>query len=363
MLGLKDDFPEMKVITLGTNYRSTEFIVGAASRVILHNDERYKKSVQAFRGKGNNVHLQEVKDELEESKYVAGEVEKDLQSGIQPCEIAVLYRAGVQARMLTEILKEHHIEFQMKEHIANFYQHFIVKDMLAYMKLAMGKRDRYLFLMICNRPVRYISRNCMEKSMVSFEDLRKFYCDKDWMQDIIDQFDVDVRMMEHMAPYAAVQYIKKRIGYDEFLKNYAEEHQIPLHQLQEVLQEFEERCKEFRTYQELFDHIDAYTRELENQEKNHQTGNKVDEKKVQLMTMHAAKGLEFKSVYIIHANEGEIPYQKARTAKELEEERRMFYVAMTRAKDKLNISYILEKSGKAIRPSRFVNEILGQAPA
>lgn len=361
MIGLKNDYPDMKVISLGVNYRSTEFIVGAASRVILHNDERYKKKVHAFRGKGKNVHVQEVKDELEESKYVAAEIEKDLQAGILPSQISVLYRAGIQARMLTEILKEHHINFQMKEHITNFYQHYIVKDMLAYMKLAMGKRDRFLFLTICNRPVRYLSRGCMEKSIVAFEDLRKYYCDKEWMQDIIDQFDVDVRMMEHMAPYAAVQYIRKRIGYDDFLKNYAEEHQIPLEQLQEVMKEFEERCKEYRTYQELLNHIDSYTRELEKQENNQKAGNKVDQKKIQLMTMHASKGLEFESVYIIHANEGEIPYQKARTQKELEEERRMFYVAMTRAKDKLNISYILEKSGKSIKPSRFVNEILGQS--
>ena len=358
MLGLQKDFPEMKVISLGVNYRSTEFIIGAASRVILHNEKRYKKKVQAFRKKGKNVHVQEVKDELEESKYVAAEIEKDLKSGVRPCEISVLYRAGIQARMLTEILKEHHIEFQMKEHINNFYQHFIVKDMLAYMKLAMGKRDRHLFLMICNRPVRYISRGSMEKGIVSFEDLRKYYCDKEWMQDIIDQFELDLKMMEHMAPYAAVQYIRKRIGYDEFLKKYGEEHQIPLEQLQEVLKMFEERCKEYRTYQELFSYIDSYTKELDDQQKNQKIGNKMDQNKVQLMTMHASKGLEFESVYMIHANEGEIPYQKAKTENELEEERRMFYVAMTRAKDKLCISYILEKSGKSMRPSRFVNEIL-----
>jgi len=361
MMKLRKDFPEVRIISLAINYRSTEFIVGAASRVILHNDERYKKKVHAFRGKGKNVHIQEVKDELEEGKYVVREIEKDLETGITPNQIAVLYRAGTQARMLTEILKEHHIGFQMKEHIANFYQHFIIKDMLAYMKLAMGKRDRSLFLMICNRPVRYISRSSMENSVVSFEELRKFYCDKEWMQDIIDQFDVDVRMMEHMAPYAALQYIRKRIGYDEFLKQYAKEHQIPEAQLQEVLKEFEERCREYCSYQELLDHIDTYTRELEIQEKNQKSGNITEQNKIQLMTMHASKGLEFESVYIIHANEGEIPYQKARTSKELEEERRMFYVAMTRAKDKLNISYLLEKSGKGIRPSRFVGEMLGQA--
>lgn len=360
MMKLREDFPEIRIISLGINYRSTEFIVGAASRVIFHNDTRYKKKVQAFRGKGKNVHVQEVKDELEEGKYVVGKIEKDLESGISPNQIAVLYRAGTQARMLTEILKEHHIGFQMKEHIANFYQHFIIKDMLAYMKLAMGMRDRHLFLMICNRPVRYISRSCMENSLVTFEELRKFYCDKEWMQDIIDQFDVDVRMMENMAPYAALQYIRKRIGYDEFLKQYASEHQIPEAQLQDILREFEERCREFRSYQELLEHIETYTRELEAQQKNQKSGYNTEENKIQLMTMHASKGLEFESVYIIHANEGEIPYQKAKTQKELEEERRMFYVAMTRAKDKLNISYILEKSGKGMKPSRFVGEMSGQ---
>lgn len=361
MLGLKKDFPEMKVISLGVNYRSTEYIIGAASRLIFHNERRYKKRIHAFRGKGKNVHIQELKDELEESKYVVNEIEKDLNAGTKPCEICVLYRAGIQARMLTEILKEHHIEFQMKEHINNLYHHFIIKDMIAYMKLAMGKRERNLFLMICNRPVRYISRSCMEKSIVSFEQLRQYYCDKEWMQDIIDQFEVDIKMMEHMAPYAALQYIRKKIGYDEFLKKYGEEHNIPFDQMLEVMKLFEERCKEYRTYQELLDHIDSYSKELENQEKNHKATNKTDQEKIQLMTMHASKGLEFESVYIIHANEGEIPYQKAKTDGELEEERRMFYVAMTRAKDKLIISYILEKNGKSICSSRFVNEILGSS--
>ena len=94
--------------------------------------------------------------------------------------------------------------------------------MMAYLQLAAGKRDRSLFLTICNRPLRYLARNSMENRQVNFEDLRKFYCDKDWMLDIIDQLDVDVRMMKNMAPYAAIQYIRKKIGYDDFLKEYAE---------------------------------------------------------------------------------------------------------------------------------------------
>lgn len=362
MLNIRKDYPDLKLVTLQTNYRSTEFIVNASSRVILNNEGRYKKSVKAHRGTGHSVHIQELKDEFEESKYITSEIEKDLQSGVRPFEIAVLYRASIQARELTEVLKDHHIDFQMKEHIPNFYQHFIIKDMLAYMKLAMGKRDRYLFLTICNRPLRYIARNCMDKDIISFEDLRNYYCDKQWMQDMIDQFDVDIRMMEKMAPYAAVQYIRKRIGYDDFLKKYADEHEIPYEQLKDVIYEFEKRCKEYRTFTELIDHIKKYTEELEKQGKEQVFSKKADENKIQLMTIHASKGLEFKVVYVIHVNEGEIPYHKAQTVKELEEERRMFYVAMTRAKDKLNVSYILEKNGKKIRPSCYINEIIGQEP-
>lgn len=361
MFQLKEDYSELRIISLIINYRSTEFITNAAGRMIFHNQNRYKKGVTSFRGSGKSVHIQETKNELEESRYIVAGIEKDIADGICPSKICVLFRAGVQARVLTETLQEHHISFQMKEYISNIYQHFISKDMIAYMKLAMGKRHRSLFLTICNRPVRYLSRSCMCKEEISFEDLRKYNEEKEWMQDIIDQFDVDIRMMEHMAPFAAVQYIRKRIGYDNFLKQYAKEKCIPIEQLIEVLNEFENRCREYRTYEDLLQHISSYTEELEEQNKERRAGKEVDLGKVQLMTMHASKGLEFQSVYILHANEGEVPYQKARTECEIEEERRTFYVAMTRAKDKLDITYLLEKNEKAIKPSRFVNEILGQA--
>lgn len=360
MQDMRKDFPNLTVIPLSYNYRSTEYIVGAASRVIFHNEKRLKKQVMAFKEKGKSVHIQEVRDQAEESDYIASEIAKKVQEGWNPGEIAVLYRAGLHARMLTEMMKDRQIPFQMKEYVPNFYKHFIVKDMLAYMQLAMGKRDRHLFLLICNRPVRYLARNVMSGEQISFEELRRFYCDKAWMQDIIDQFDVDIRMMQNMAPYAAVQYIRKRIGYDEFLKKYCEEKEIPLAQCIEVLKEFETRCKQYQTYQELLEHVRIYTEELEEQEKQKGRRQSVEEDKVQLMTMHAAKGLEFRAVYIIHANEGDIPYQKAKSPRELEEERRLFYVGMTRAKEELTISYYVENNGNRAERSRFVNEIFGR---
>lgn len=360
MLYMKQEFPSLRTISLTVNYRSTEFITGAAARVILHNDTRFYKRVQSFRGRGQNVHVQEVLDEQEEAQYVTEEIQKKLDQGIKPGEIAVLFRAAVQARMISEILSEHHIPFEMRDYVTNFYRHFIVKDMMAYLQLAAGKRDRSLFLTICNRPLRYLARNSMENRQVNFEDLRKFYCDKDWMLDIIDQFDVDVRMMKNMAPYAAIQYIRKKIGYDDFLKEYAEKHQISWKQLMDVMAELEERSKNFKSYDEWEIHIAKYTQELEEQQAKARKIKGERENKVQLMTIHSAKGLEFEDVFVIHANEGEIPHQKAEKKDEIEEERRLFYVALTRAKNNLCISYITQKNGNSIKPSRFVEELLGQ---
>ena len=360
MLYMKQEFPSLRTISLTVNYRSTEFITGAAARVILHNDTRFYKRVQSFRGRGQNVHVQEVLDEQEEAQYVTEEIQKKLDQGIKPGEIAVLFRAAVQARMISEILSEHRIPFEMRDYVTNFYRHFIVKDMMAYLQLAAGKRDRSLFLTICNRPLRYLARNSMENRQVNFEDLRKFYCDKDWMLDIIDQFDVDVRMMKNMAPYAAIQYIRKKIGYDDFLKEYAEKHQISWKQLMDVMAELEERSKNFKSYDEWEIHIAKYTQELEEQQAKARKIKGERENKVQLMTIHSAKGLDFEDVFVIHANEGEIPHQKAEKKDEIEEERRLFYVALTRAKNNLCISYITQKNGNSIKPSRFVEELLGQ---
>ena len=360
MLYMKQEFPSLRTISLTVNYRSTEFITGAAARVILHNDTRFYKRVQSFRGRGQNVHVQEVLDEQEEAQYVTEEIQKKLDQGIKPGEIAVLFRAAVQARMISEILSEHRIPFEMRDYVTNFYRHFIVKDMMAYLQLAAGRRDRSLFLTICNRPLRYLARNSMENRQVNFEDLRKFYCDKDWVLDIIDQFDVDVRMMKNMAPYAAIQYIRKKIGYDDFLKEYAEKHQISWKQLMDVMAELEERSKNFKSYDEWEIHIAKYTQELEEQQAKARKIKGERENKVQLMTIHSAKGLEFEDVFVIHANEGEIPHQKAEKKDEIEEERRLFYVALTRAKNNLCISYITQKNGNSIKPSRFVEELLGQ---
>lgn len=354
MLGFGKDFPDAKQILLGMNYRSTANIVQNSLKLIENNVERYSKKLEANREGGSCLHIQEVKDPVEEAEDVLEEIQKCKENGIKEEEIAILFRVHTDARAVVEAMVERKIPFQMKEHLPNIYEHFIAKDIMAYFRLATGKRRRQDFLQVMNRPKRYLGRDSVSGSQVSFEDMRKFYCDKDWMIDRIDQFEWDVKMLMKMAPYAAIQYIRKRIGYDDFLKEYAFTHQINRSDLNEVLAEIEEAAKAFSSVEEWFAHVEEYTETLKVKEKERNR----PRPGVRLMTIHASKGLEFKQVFLIAANEGRIPYQKAKTDKEIEEERRLFYVAMTRAKDFLKICYVKIKNGKEVTPSRFVDELL-----
>ena len=354
MLGFGKDFPDAKQIVLGMNYRSTANIVQNSLKLIENNVERYSKKLEANREGGSCLHIQEVKDPVEEAEYVLEEIQKCKENGIKEEEIAILFRVHTDARAVVEAMVERKIPFQMKEHLPNIYEHFIAKDIMAYFRLATGARNRQDFLQVMNRPKRYLGRDSVAGTKVSFEDMRKFYCDKDWMIDRIDQFEWDVKMLMKMAPYAAIQYIRKRIGYDDFLKEYAFTHQINRSDLNEVLAEIEEAAKAFTSVEEWFTHVEEYTETLRAKEKERNR----PRPGVRLMTIHASKGLEFKQVFLIEANEGRIPYQKAKTDKEIEEERRLFYVAMTRAKDFLKICYVKIKNGKEVTPSRFVDELL-----
>lgn len=354
MLGFGKDFPNAKQILLGMNYRSTANIVQNSLKLIENNVERYSKKLEANREGGSCLHIQEVKDPVEEAEYVLEEIQKCKENGIKEEEIAILFRVHTDARAVVATMVERKIPFQMKEHLPNIYEHFIAKDIMAYFRLATGARHRQDFLQIMNRPKRYLGRDSVAGAKVSFEDMRKFYCDKDWMIDRIDQFEWDVKMLMKMAPYAAIQYIRKRIGYDDFLKEYAFTHQINRSDLNEVLAEIEEAAKAFSSVEEWFAHVEEYTETLKVKEKERNR----PRPGVRLMTIHASKGLEFKQVFLIAANEGRIPYQKAKTDKEIEEERRLFYVAMTRAKDFLKICYVKIKNGKEVTPSRFVDELL-----
>lgn len=347
------DYPTARQILLDVNYRSSGYIVKGALRVIGNNKIRFEKKIEAFRKPDETVHVQEVKDPVQEAEYVLERIREYREKGVSYTEMAVLYRTNVDARAMSELMTEYQIPFVMKEHLNNIYEHFIALDMISYLRLSQGEYDRKYFLQIANRPNRYLTRESMKTGNVSYESLRRYYRDKDWMVDRIDQLEWDMKMICDKTPYAAIQYVRKRMGYDEFLKEYAAYRKISSEDLFAVLEEIWQNSKGYGTIKEWFEHIESYGKMLK--EQNKKNGEKEG---VNLMTMHAAKGLEFDTVFVIEANEGSCPYKKATANEEIEEERRLFYVAMTRAKRKLVISYVKEKNGKDLLPSRFVSELL-----
>ena len=352
MMEFMKDYPKARQILLDVNYRSSGYIVKGALRVIGNNKIRFEKKIEAFRKPDETVHVQEVKDPVQEAEYVLERIREYREKGVSYTEMAVLYRTNVDARAMSELMTEYQIPFVMKEHLNNIYEHFIALDMISYLRLSQGEYDRKYFLQIANRPNRYLTRESMKTGNVSYESLRRYYRDKDWMVDRIDQLEWDMKMICDKTPYAAIQYIRKRMGYDEFLKEYAAYRKISSEDLFAVLEEIWQNSKVYGTIKEWFEHIESYGKMLK--EQNKKNGEKEG---VNLMTMHAAKVLEFDTVFVIEANEGSCPYKKATTDEEIEEERRLFYVAMTRAKRKLVISYVKEKNGKDLLPSRFVSEL------
>lgn len=346
------DYPEAEKIFLNINYRSTAHIVNGASRVISHNKCRYEKKIRTCQRAEETIHIQEVKDSLEESRYIIKKYREYTEQGVPAEQMAVLYRTAPDARILSETFAECQIPFYMKEHVEHIYEHFTCTDMECYFRLSLGRYTRSDMIRIANRPKRYISRESMAEGKASYEELRRFYWDKDWMQERIGRFEQDMEMIKGKTPYAAIQYIRRYIGYDEFLKEYSSYRGLNYDEIKEILDEIQERAGNISTLDTWLSHVEKTKCMMKAG-----TINRKPDRAVTFLTMHGAKGLEYEIVFIVQGNEGVIPYKKAQTEEEIEEERRLFYVAMTRAKHKLIISYVKEKNGKSTSPSRFIREL------
>lgn len=352
MLGFERDYPDAPRLLLDQNYRSSRQIVEAAGNVIRHNRTRFPKDIRAARGNGRPLDIREWPEPIDESLAIAGELRDYASMGIAYEDMAVLYRTNLGPRLLIEKLMEYNIPFNMRDTVPNLYDHWIVKNVLSYIKAATGDLSRSNILTIINRPKRYVSRDALEGQMVNWEAVKSFYMDKNWMLDRIEQLEYDLIMLKTMAPAAAVNYIRKAVDYDSYLREYAGERRMKPEELLEVLDQLQESAAGFKTYDAWFAHMDHYRDQLLKQAQ----GGNGREKGVSLMTMHSSKGLEFRVVYILDANEGITPHHKAVLDPDVEEERRMFYVAMTRAKERLHIYYVRERYHKKQEKSRFAEE-------
>lgn len=353
MLGFEKDFPGTKRVLLGTNYRSTKEIVETSLRLIEHNKVRFEKKLEPFRGSGRPVDFRVFDNPGHEMDTVAQSIRAYHDAGYQWSEIAVLFRTGANSGLMAERLMGYNIPFKLRDVIPNLYSHWIAKDLFAYMEIAAGSRKRSDFYRIMNRPNRYFSRDAFDTPIVSFERLKSFYQDRDWMEERICDLEADLRAMAPLRPVAAVNYIRKAIGYDDYLRSYAEFRRMKPEELFETADKLAESAAEFATFVEWKEHAARYEEELkkQNQEEREETKDRVT-----LSTMHSAKGLEYPVVFVVDANEGIVPHHKAGLPADIEEERRLFYVALTRAKDRLHVAAVKERYHRKTDVSRFVEE-------
>lgn len=352
MMNFPKDFPSVQTELLPVNYRSTGEIVEAAGKVIAWNKRRFQKKIHTDNEKGTPPLVKAFQNGKEEELYLKDCIVKAHEQGCPYEEMAVLYRTNSGARFLVETLMEYQIPFQMRDVLPNLYDHWIARNFISYMKLATGDRSRKEFLQVMNRPNRYISREVLDEPQVSFEALRWHYEEKEWMLDRIDKFEEDLNLLKNMTPYAAVNYIRHGIGYEEYLRTYALFRKLKMEDMHEILEELADSAKGYQTFGEWFIHIAEYTEKLKEQART-----QISEKKgVVISTFHSIKGLEFDKVFLMDVNEGTIPYRKAVTESNIEEERRLFYVGMTRARKELNLFYIKERHEKRMMPSRFLME-------
>lgn len=354
MLNFTKDYPQAKTILLDQNFRSTALVIQGAMQVIGQNKSRLDKKINPVRGKGSGIDLREFANQDHESLYLVKRIQRSLEAGIPLQEIAVLFRTNQGAGPFAERLMEFNIPFEMRDALPNIYDHWVAKDILAYFHLAHQELDRSEFLQVMNRPKRYIARDSIQGKILSFEALKSYYRDKDWMVDRIDRMEFDLGLLRQMTPYAAINFIRNGIHYEDYLAEYAKARRMKVEELTDLLDEIQQSAKPYRTYEAWMDHLEKYREALE----SNRTKKKQREDAVVFATLHGAKGLEFTEVFLVDVNEDVIPHRRASVEADIEEERRLLYVGMTRAKDKLHLFYTRERFGKGADPSRFIDILL-----
>lgn len=356
MIEFKDYYPEAELIVLNVNYRSTQSIINVAGRVIENNKTRLDKCAHANNDKDFQPDIRKFRNQVEELKFVVSKIKEYENQGISLSEMAILVRNNSQIQEISSFLKNRKIEAESGKHRSNIYNGMVAKDILSYVRGALKFDGTYFnedLIYVLNKPQRYISRQVVLSVNMNISAVRRIYSKNN-----IDSFLFHIEMIRKLPPQAALSYIRKGAGYEEYLRLYAIENNIPMSGLLKQLEQLVQECSKFNTLEQWINSIDsAQNSEGQNFGKK-SSGEGGTNNRINIMTMHGSKGLEFKAVFIVDANQGIIPTSKALRERDFEEERRLFYVAITRAIDYLNIYAVEERLGCPIEVSMFVEEML-----
>ena len=348
-------YPAAKKVTLNTNYRSTERIVNLAERVIGNNEVRFVKNMKGIGEAGDKVTFFLAEDAAKEAAHIAEKIGRLLDEGVPLTEIAVIYRTNLQGGAFARELYKRGIPYDLRDNSGNVYEHWVAKDLLSYLLLAENEESDSALRRILNKPKRYIGKDLLaEAEAMPYTLLRSFFvCPslKGWQEENLENLRIDLNQIRKRTPYDALKYIRKVIGYDEYLEEFAAYRRTSAQVLQEIADEIMETakdCADVRSFREQLERLSLQMKEQGRKKGQKRNG-------VALMTMHGAKGLEFRAVFLPSLVEGIVPHEKGMDT--VAEERRLFYVAMTRASEKLCLSAILQRYEKERKPSRFLAEM------
>ena len=372
ILNFERDYPDLKVFKLEQNYRSTQNIVEVANSIIANNKNQLKKNVFSANESGDRIKILRAFTDNEEGKIIAEAIAQErAASACDYHDFAILYRTNSQSRAMEEALRKLNIPYKIHGGLS-FYQRKEIKDLIAYFRLTFNTADEEAFKRIINYPRRGLGDTTIEKIAVAADQhdisMWQVACNPAFYIEgripsqlgdftlMIQSFAVEAKKLD---AYEAALYIAKHCG---ILKDLHSDDSVEGRARYENIQELLAGIKEFAEREDIEDRslatfmqdVALLTNDDMNKSENADT--------VTLMTIHSAKGLEFKNVYIVGLEENLFPSQlSVNSRSELEEERRLFYVAITRAEKKLTISYATSRYRwgqlSTCEPSRFINEI------
>ena len=346
------DYPQAKQIVLQTNFRSSRAVIRASSKVISGNRNRLSKTVLPAKAAAEGTcRLLVCPDRNREMETLVQTIRQKTGEGIPYESIAVLFRTAADAMRVVPVLTQSGIPFRMTEKLPVPFTETAAEDVLAYLRFSTAGYARADFLRILNKPVRYLSRSCAASGTVRESDVLQYYADSPSAQKKVTRLFLDCHRIANLKPHLAIGYVLQGTGYERYLEK--ENDAAGFAKAREVLYRLRDLAKEHTDTRSFLEHIRNMREATEAcaRQTNLRTG---AARGVRLMTMHAAKGLEFDAVFLPFLNEGILPQIRAVTDAETEEERRLLYVAMTRAKNSLYLSCAERDGMKQLLKSRFI---------
>lgn len=365
LLDFEKDFPESKVVALEQNYRSSHEIVQTANQIISLNKQRRAKKMKARFSSGNPPLLFFPYDEEEEATMIVTDIQEKIENGASPSDFAILFRTNAASRAVFERLASSNLPFKIDQDADSFYDRYIVRCALAFLKISLQEDDYQALTDIL--PLLFLKQ-------AALQDIKAFSILQDcslleaithvktthaFQEKKLKQAVRTIRTLKNASPVSAIEKIEKEIGFLDFLKKRGNESN-KLEKGSDDLKDLKVAAKGFQTIGEFLahaDHMSAMNKEIKNLSKHFSEG-------ITLSTIHRSKGLEYNTVYVMGAVDGSLPHDFALESSRngdfrgLEEERRLFYVAITRAKNQLFISVPEYRRGKKANRSRFLVPLL-----